>query len=202
MKQVQLRYIYAGLLSAFFFVLVYGLMNFSFVLTLLLTVVIYIGSVLLFKSKDIREWNSETVDSYYFLASKCVNQASHINNTTIKARVDEIATYTDEILLSLAQRPKKVEQVFDFFDYYLDITHKVLLRYNVLMKSDAKTSKDEEFLNKTEDYLTKISDGFKRQLDNMKEARMLDIESDIRMFEKTMGLRKSDIEVGDRDELK
>lgn len=198
MKQVQLRYIYAGLLSAFFFALVYGLLNFNFVLTLLLTAIIYIGAALLFKNKDIREWNPKTVDGYYFLASKCVNQASFIENTSIKTLVDKVASYTDEILLSLAQRPKKVEQVFDFFDYYLDITYKILMRYNILMKSNAKTPKDEEFINKTEYYLNKISEGFKRQLDNMKEARMLDIESDIRMFEKTMGLRKSDIEVGEQ----
>ncbi len=202
MNQIQLRYIMAGMLAAFFFVLIYGILEINLILTLVLTVVVYIGGTLIFKEKDIRELTPEHIDAYYFIASKCANQASLTEDVEIKEIVEKIATYTDEIIVSLSQRPKKVEQVFDFFDYYLDITNKILLRYNALAEKQTKTAKEKEFMDKTLEFLKKIESAFARQLENMQEARMLDIESDIRMFEKTVGLKKSDIEVGENDETK
>lgn len=199
MKQVQKRYIYAGITGGFSFLIIYGILNINIIISLILTIAIYLGSIFLYKEKDIREFSPENIDNYYFLASKCVNKANNIENEEIKSCVEKIASYTDEIILSLSQRPKKVEQVFDFFDYYLDITHKILIKYNIIMRNEVKTDKDQEFLDNTKSFLEKIVDCFARQLTNMKEARMLDIESEIRMFEKTMGIKKTDIEVGEQE---
>lgn len=202
MRQVQKRYLYAGIIGAVFFVISYGIMNINIFISLVLTMAIYMGGVFLFKGKDIREFTPENVDAYYFVASKCANLANYIDEVEIKKHVEKITTYTDEIILSLSQRPKKVEQVFDFFDYYLDITYKILLKYNMIIKSKNKTPHDKVFLNSTKEFLEKISMAFEKQLANMKEARMLDIESEIRIFEKTVGIKKSDVEVGEQNELK
>ncbi len=202
MGQIQKRYLYSALLSAAFFIIVYGFADFNIVLSVLLTIVIYLGGIFLFKEKDLRTLTPKYVDDYYFMASKCAARASQTADEEIKAYVDKITTYTDEILLSLTQRPKKVEQVFDFFDYYLDITNKILMRYNLLKNHENHDEKEHVFLDNTKNYLEKITDMFSRQLSNMKEARMLDIESEIRMFEHTIGLKKTDIEVGENDELK
>ncbi len=202
MRQIQKRYLYSGLLAAAFFIIIYGIIDFDILLSLLLTAVIYVGGIFLFKEKDIRTLTPENIDNYYFMASKCANRARLIEDEEIIDYVDKITAYTDEIIVSLSQRPKKVETVFDFFDYYLDITNKILSRYYVLMKHDKKSKKDTEFINKTKEYLKKITEMFSRLLSNMKEARMLDIESEIRIFEHTIGLKKTDIEVGEKDELK
>lgn len=200
MKQVQKRYLYSGLVSGIFFIIVYGIMNFNLFVSLILTVCLYIGGILLFKSKDIRVMDAQTIEHYYFWASKCANRASLTNDVEIKETVEKITTYTDEIIVSLSQRPKKVEQVFDFFDYYIDITYKILYRYNSLKNNSNLTKKDQEFLDNTKKYLNSIQEAFKKQLLNMTEARMLDIESEIRMFEKTVGIKKTDMEVDDNNE--
>lgn len=202
MKQIQRRYLYAGLLGALFFIVIYGILDLNILLSILLTLVIYLGGTFLYKGKDIRELNAENVDNYYFLASKCVNRANLCEDEAICSTVDKIATLTDEIIVSLSQRPKKVEQVFDFFDYYLDITNKILSKYLIIKKRPKRTTADDEFVKKTPEHLTIISSYFERQLSNMKEARMLDIENEIKIFENTVGLRKNDIEVGEENELK
>lgn len=202
MKQIQKRYIYAGFLSAVFFIIVYGILDFDVWISVLLTAIVYFGGIFLYKEKDMRELNAKNIDNYYFLASKCANKARLCENEQITKAVDKIATYTDEIIVSLSQRPKKVEQVFDFFDYYLDITNKILTRYLLAKKHNNKTQKDADFVDNTVSYLTTITDCFKKQLDNMKEARMLDIESEIRIFEHTIGFKKTDIEVGEDNEFK
>lgn len=195
MRKVQKRYIYAGMLAALFFVVTYGIMDINVLISLVLTVVIYLGGVFLFKTKDIRTMDSESVNNYYFYASKCANRAGLIDDAEIKQEVEKITTYTDEIIVSLSQRPKKVEQVFSFFDYYLDITYKILYRYYILVKSENRTLKDKEFMDNAKGYIKTIALAFEKQLANMKEARMLDIESEIRMFEKTSGIKKTDMEV-------
>lgn len=200
MKQIQKRYLYAGILSAIFFLVTYVILDFNIFLSIILTGAIYGGGIFLFKEKDIRALDAKNVNNYYFAASKCAHQAEISGDDTIKSIVDKITTYTDEIIVSLSQRPKKVEQVFDFFDYYLDITNKILMRYNAIKNNDKKTTKDREFSENADDYLLKISDCFEKQLSNMKEARMLDIESEIRIFEHAVGFKKTDIEVGETDE--
>lgn len=201
MQQLQKRYLYSALLSAAFFIVIYGLINFNIFISIFLTAVIYLGGIFLFKEKDIRVMDAENVNNYYFMASKCANIASSIEDEEIKEYVDKIAVYTDEILVSLTQRPKKIEQVFDFFDYYLDMTYKILQRYVLSLKHENKTKKDDKFLTNTRDYIKKIVENFEKQLNNMKEARMLDIESEIRIFEHAIGLKKTDMEVGEKNEL-
>lgn len=201
MQQLQKRYLYSALLSATFFIVIYGLINFNIFISIFLTAVIYLGGIFLFKEKDIRVMDAENVNNYYFMASKCANIASSIEDEEIKEYVDKIAVYTDEILVSLTQRPKKIEQVFDFFDYYLDMTYKILQRYVLSLKHENKTKKDDKFLTNTRDYIKKIVENFEKQLNNMKEARMLDIESEIRIFEHAIGLKKTDMEVGEKNEL-
>ncbi len=197
MKQIQKRYLYSGVCASLFFIITYGLLDLNIFIAIFLTIIFYLGGIFLFKTKDIRKMDPKIIDEYYFLASKVANRANMLSDIEIKSAIEKITIYTDEILVSLTQRPKKVEQVFDFFDYYLDITYKILVKYNLLTKLPNLTKKDEYFLSKTKDYIFTIREAFRKQLDNMNEARMLDIESEIRMFEKTIGIKKSDMEVGE-----
>lgn len=201
MGHIQKRYIYSGFVSALFFIVSYGVLDINIIISIILTILIYLGGIFLFKTKDIRTLNPKDIDNYYFWASKCANRASNIDNKEIKEIVEKITVYTDEIIVSLTQRPKKVEQVFDFFDYYLNITYKILYRYNLLLSQKNITEKDKKFLEDTIEYLKNICSAFERQLSNMKEARMIDIESEIRMFEKISGIKKTDMEGCENNEI-
>lgn len=202
MKQVQKRYIYSGIVSGIFFLLSYGILNINIIISLALTALLYLGGILLFKKEDIRELNGTNINNYYFLASKCANLAKRIDDEEITASVNSITTYVDQILVSLTQRPKKVEQVFDFFDYYLDITYKMLYRKNSIKTNGEKNAKDSEFNSKVNEYLKTIVNEFEKQLSNMREAKMLDIENEIKVFEHNIGIKKSDIEVGETNAIK
>ena len=199
MKQIQKRYIYSALVASIFFIIGYGILDINILITLLLTIVLYIGGIFLFKEKDIREFNSENVNHYYFLASKLANRANNMEDDIIKEKVAKITTLTDQILVSLEQRPKKVEQVFDFFDYYLDITYKLLYRCKAISQKGATTDEENKFIKNIYSYLDGIIQSFEKQLKNMHEAKMIDINSEIMIFEKTIGFKNSDIEVGENN---
>lgn len=197
MKQIQTRYLYSALLASIFFIFTYLLFKVNIIIAILLTVVVYVGGILLFKEKDIREFDSKSVNNYYFLASKVQNQASQTNDDAIIESVTEITKLLDEILLSLSQRPKKVEQTFDFFDYYLDVTYKILYKYNYI---NTHEEKDQKFLKNTPKYIKSIVEEFKKLSKNMQESKLLDMQTEIKIFESTSGVDIENIEVGEKNE--
>ena len=103
-------------------------------------------------------------------------------------------------MVSLSQRPRKVEQIFSFFDYYLDIAYKILYKYNNISGNKEIKDSEKKYKENTKDYLQKILDAFEKQSKNMQEAKMLDIDTEIKIFEKTSGINKEIIKVGDKNE--
>ena len=200
MKHIQKRYIYAAFLASAFFLITYLLIKLPTFVAIILTAAIYYGGVLLFKKEDVREFNSENINNYYYLASKVQNESNRTENKEIIKTCEEIGKNTDSILVSLSQRPRKVEQIFSFFDYYLDIAYKILYKYNSIKGKQDVNSKDKKYLENTPGYLQKILEAFEKQSKNMQEAKMLDIDTEIKIFEKTSGINKDNVKVGDKNE--
>lgn len=200
MKHIQKRYIYAAFLASAFFLITYLLIKLPIFVAIILTAAIYYGGVLLFKKEDVREFNSENINNYYYLASKVQNESNRTEDKEIIKTCEEIGKNTDSILVSLSQRPRKVEQIFSFFDYYLDIAYKILYKYNSIKGKEEVNSKDKKYLENTPGYLQKILEAFEKQSKNMQEAKMLDIDTEIKIFEKTSGINKDNVKVGDKNE--
>ena len=200
MKHIQKRYIYAALLASAFFLITYLLIRIPIILDIVLTAAIYYGGVLLFKKEDVREFNSENINNYYYLASKIQNESNKTKDKEIISICENIGKNTDSILVSLSQRPRKVEQIFSFFDYYLDIAYKILYKYNDINNKEEKKAADKKYLDNTKDYLQKILEAFEKQSKNMQEAKMLDIDNEIKILEKASGINKDNIKVGDNNE--
>ncbi len=200
MKHIQKRYIYAAFLASAFFLITYLLIKLPIFVAIILTAAIYYGGVLLFKKEDVREFNSENINNYYYLASKVQNESNRTENKEIIKTCEEIGKNTDSILVSLSQRPRKVEQIFSFFDYYLDIAYKILYKYNSIKGKEDVNSKDKKYLENTPGYFQKILEAFEKQSKNMQEAKMLDIDTEIKIFEKTSGINKDNVKVGDKNE--
>lgn len=186
MKKFQKRYIYSAILASIFFIVTYAILDINVIICILLTLLIYIGGIFLFKKDDIREFNPKSINNYYYMASKIQNQATITKN--------------DDIIVSLSQRPRKVEQVFDFFDYYLDITYKILYKYNYLNNKENKNSEEENFIKSIKKHIESILDEFNKQYKNMQEAKILDMETEIKMFESISGVTRKNVEVGDNNE--
>lgn len=200
MRHIQKRYLYSAVFSSLFFIVIYGFIHVNILISILLTMLIYIGGIFLFKKDDMREFDSESVSNYYYLASKVLNQANLTSDGDIIKKVEEISKLTDDILVSLSQRPRKVESVFLFFDYYLDIAYKILYKYNFLKDRDNNSKEDEKFLKDTDKHIGQILSAFVKQNKNMQEAKVLDIETEIKMFENLSGISDSDVKVGDEGE--
>ncbi len=199
MRQIQRRYLYSAILASVSFIIFYLIFNIHLILSLVLTILIGLGGILLFKEKDIRQFNENDVNNYYFMASKIQNLSTAINNEEIDKHIKNITEKTDAILVALRQRPKKVEQAFDFFDYYFDATYKILYKYKMVQDKKEQNANDNKYIKEAPKFIEAISSGFDKQLKNMQEAKMIDIDNEIKIFEKNLGFEKDNIEVGDED---
>ena len=196
-KQVQTRYIRSAILASFFFIIIFLIVKLDLFISIILTILIYVGGILLFKPKDIREFSEEYVNGYYYLGSKVQNVANRSENEEIINSSTKITELTDKIINSLSQRPNKVEQAFE---YYLDIAYKIIYKYNYICKKEDKTEKDKKYIKDTPTFLKDIENAFLKQYKNMQESRILDIDAEIKIFESGSGISKENIEVGEENE--
>ena len=199
MRNIQKRYIYSAILASIFYIVAYVYFKMNIILAILLTFVIYAGGTFLFKKEDLRTLDSKNINKYYYLASKVQNEANKTEKDDIISTVENITNLTDAILVSLSQRPKKVEQAFQFFDYYLDILYKIIYKYNYIKAKETKSEADEEFIKSAFDCIKSINENFEKQHKNMQEAKIIDIENEIKIFEKNNGINQNNVEVGDNN---
>jgi hypothetical protein len=186
MIRVQKRYLYASILSSLSFVVCYLIFDFNLILSLALCLGIYLAGVFIFKEKDVRIYEPETISRYYFLASKLLNYNQLIQSEEIKEQIISVCSITEKILQALEQKPKKVTQVYNFFDYYLNLTVRIVDQYVILKDRTDLTVTEETFLKQMSQYLSKISMSFQKQLDNMYLLRELDMNDEIKMFQEML----------------
>lgn len=176
------RYIYSSLLASISFIVLYVILDFNLFLTLPIVAAIYIAGIFLYKEKDIRTYDSNLIMHYCYLISKIDNYRNIINDKKINKNIEDISSKSEKIVLRLEQRPNKVTQVYDGFDFYLPRVISILDQYVDLSEKDKKNKQEEKFMleiNNTLDYIENVID---KLLENMNYTKMLDINASIEMF--------------------
>lgn len=195
MKVLQKRYIYAGILASCGFVITYLLLDFSLLLSLIITLMIYISGIFLFKEQDVREYDPDDINRYHFQTSKLASFKSRIKNKKINESISNISDISTKILSALTQKPKKVTQVYNFYDYYMNLLLKLVGRYHYLENKKDLNELETKFLDNSENYIVNIEEQFQKQLDNMYKTTALDIQREIKMFENICSIEGLDKEV-------
>lgn len=196
MKSLQKRYFYAAGLGAFGFLVSYLIIDLGLIFSIFLTILIYIAGIFIFKEKDIREYDADDINKYYFQTSKILSYKNRLKDKEMLETVGSISDISSKILSALTQKPKKVTQVYNFYDYYMSLVIKLLDRYCYLENKKDKTNTENKFLEKCETYLINIENEFKKQLDNMYKTSELDIEKEIKLFESICTIEGLDKESG------
>ena len=179
------RYIYSSLLSIFLFIILYVVLDFNVILSIILTLVTYVGGVFFFKEKDVRKYDPNAIMHYCYLISKIDNYTNLIDDDKVDKDIKDISVKSEKIVNMLEHKPDKVTQVYDGFDYYLPFTIKVLEQYVLLQNTEEQNNNDEKKfikeINTTLDYIEKEID---KLLTNMNYTKMLDINASIEVFKK------------------
>lgn len=183
MKSLQKRYIYSSLLASLGFIILYLILDFNILLALGLTLVIYIAGIFIFKEKDVREYDPDDLNRYHFQTSKLMSYKDRIKNKEISKIIEKISNISVKTLSALTQKPKKVTQVYNFYDYYMGLLLKLVEKYQYLESKKELSEVEKKFLNDTENYLKNIEIQFQKQLDNMYKTESIDVQREIKLFE-------------------
>ena len=189
------RYLYAAILSALLFLILYIVLNFNVFISIILTVITYVGGIFLFKEKDIRKYDPNAIMHYCYLISKIDNYTNIIKDEDVNKDIKDISVKAEKIVNMLEHKPDKVTQVYDGFDYYLPFTIKVLDQYVILQNTEEQNNEEEKKfikdINNTLDYIEKEID---KLLTNMNYTKMLDINASIEVFRKQANSLESRID--------
>ncbi len=99
-----------------------------------------------------------------------------IKNSEIKKSANDICGIIDKIIQTLKQKPEKISNVRQFFNYYLPTLAEILVKYKRLEESGTC---DEDMTNKVKVYMGEIKEAMDKQYTNLFADDMLDMSVDM-----------------------
>lgn len=190
------RYIYSACLASVFFILLYLLFSFPIYLALPITALTYVGGIFFFKEKDVRRYDPNAIMHYCYLISKIDNYTNLIKDKEIKKNIKDISQKSEKIVVMLEQKPNKITQVYDSFDFYLPQTIKMLDQYIHLLDKDKLTTQEKKYMDEFNQILDYIEQEIDKLLENMNYTKMLDINASVEMFKKSHSRIVENVEEG------
>lgn len=136
------------------------------------------------KNPELKNLN-ERID-LYFIEIKLLNDS--IDDTFISGELFEIEETLKKIQVQISDETKsniskRVEQLNDFFDYYMPTTIKILNSYRKIESQHLTGENAMETKKRVEESLPFIKKAFAKELDNMFSDEMIDITTDIDVLE-------------------
>ena len=112
--------------------------------------------------------------------------AGGIGKRPVQDKVVRLCETADQILNELATRPRKVDSARGFLTYYLDAAQRIVDGYAQLATRSTSSPEIAAALARAEASLDSVQTAFEGQLANVLEDRVLDLESEIELLEKTV----------------
>jgi hypothetical protein len=112
--------------------------------------------------------------------------AAYIAKPAVRDKVAALCDTAEEILAELVAKPRKVGAARSFLTYYLDAAARIVEGYANLSRRAAASPDVARALARAEQSLESLQEAFDRQLSNVLEDRVLDLESEIELLEKTV----------------
>ena len=114
------------------------------------------------------------------------NAARMIRSNEIAGRVREICRVGVEIFDYIGKHPDRIRRVKQFTNYYLDATKKIVEQYAELSMRTNPGPEVTVTLARIEGMLGPIRETFDRQLGNLMEDRLLDLNAELAVLKNTM----------------
>jgi hypothetical protein len=112
--------------------------------------------------------------------------AGAIGKRAVQDKVVRLCQTADLILDELVSKPRKVDAARSFLTYYLDAAQRIVDGYALLASRPTSSPDIARALARAEASLDSVQTAFDRQLAGVLEDRVLDLESEIELLEKTV----------------
>ena len=136
------------------------------------------------EERELKDLNDRI--SLYFIEIKLLNDS--IGDEFVSGELSEIEKNLKKIQFHLNEKSdtpktKKIEQLAQFFDYYMPTTVKILNSYRRIESQNLTGENAMETKKRVEESLPFVRKAFEKELDNMFSDEMIDITTDIDVLE-------------------
>ncbi|MBP7735086.1 MAG: 5-bromo-4-chloroindolyl phosphate hydrolysis family protein [Spirochaetes bacterium] len=114
------------------------------------------------------------------------NTTRMIQSNEVAAKIRECCKVGVDIFDYIKKNPNKINKVKQFANYYLDATKKIIEQYVELSGRPNRTPEIEQAIQKVEGMLDLIKQTFDRQMANLLEDNLLDINTELTVLKNTM----------------
>ena len=115
---------------------------------------------------------------------RAVNDA--VDNEKLSGQIDRIGVITAKILEYQRSHPDKSPQLHSFLSYYLPTTLKILRAYGQLEDQEVSGQNITAAMNRIENMMDKVVEGFEKQLDQLFQGDAMDITADVEVLERML----------------
>lgn len=142
----------------------------------------------LFRSGDAlaamkRRKEEESLDGYAKILRDIHRANERIHDPVLSEKVDRIETVAAKIFQAAEADPRKEARIGTFLSYYMPTTQKLLDSYAAFEDAGVEGENLYQAKQRIEATMDKIILGFERQLDELYQADVLDVHSDIQVME-------------------
>ena len=191
--RLEKRYIYSAIMTGIFFMIIYAVLDFYLWISLLLSAVVYVGGIFLFKSKDIRVYDRQALAKYNFEMSKLNDYKEKIKDKTIKEKISLIVRHSQKICDYLQTQPTNATKIYNFLDYYLPFTDSIVTKYIQAEKKQEKTFVENKLILKMTVYIREVEQETNRLLNEIIKSKDKEFDFEMRKFER-VSVFEDDIE--------
>lgn len=194
-----LRSVLVALVCAVFFLIMFLLMKWNFFVVAALSVLLYFALTLL--TSPVRMLGGVAVEkidqgqrlaSIYDLAKKNIDDMGNyqrlIDNQELSEKAKNLTLKGNHILNYLSKNPKSISTSEHFLDYYLDTANKILSNYVEMQDSNVSLEKENLIKQETTQSIDYLEEIFSKQLDSYYEDKILSLEVESDLLEKTVKL--------------
>lgn len=194
-----LRSVLVAIVCAIFFVIIFLIVKWNFFVVAALSILLYFALTLL--TSPVRMLGGVAVEkidqgqrlvNIYDLAKKNMDDMSiyqsKIRNLEISKKSKAMNEKGHHILNYLSKNPKSISTSEHFLDYYLDTANKILSNYVEMQDSNISQEKESLIQEETSQSLDYLKEIFTKQLDSYYDDKILSLEVESDLLEKTVKL--------------
>lgn len=111
---------------------------------------------------------------------------SQIPDPELSRKIDELEDITNQIFMTVTDKPEKAPQIRRFMDYYLPTVLKMLTNYRKLDERGVTGENAEKTKKRVEEAMDIVLGAFGKQHDQLYQSDMLDVTTDISVLETLM----------------
>ena len=114
------------------------------------------------------------------------SQTRLIADNEIAVKIQEICKTGLDIFDYIQKNPDDLTKAKQFINYYLDTTEKIVNKYVELVSKKERSSEIDAAITNVENVLDSIKETYTKQLHNLLEDDLLDLNTEIKVLEKTI----------------